>query len=94
MENKKPLRRFSKKELRNDFYPMFLKLVKNGFKTEAYLLMLSTWNFACFRYALKGFNLDKFIKTMERLEPLFKKLKREDFRMINFDKSIKLFNDV
>lgn len=86
MKNKKPLRRFSKKELRNDFYPMFLKLVKNGFKTEAYLLMLSTWNFACFRYALRRFNLDKFIKTMEKLEPLFKKLRKEDFERINFDK--------
>ncbi len=86
IKTKKSLLKFNKKELRNDLYPMFLKLIKNGFKTEAYLLMLSTWNFACFRYALRGFNLDKFIKTMERLEPLFKKLKKEEFKGINFDK--------
>jgi len=57
------IKKFSKKELRWDFYPMFLKLIKSGFKIEALLLMLSTWNFASFRYAVRSFNLDYFKKN-------------------------------
>lgn len=76
---------FSKKELRWDFYPMFFKLMKNGFKIEAFLLMLSTWNFACFRYAVRGFNLDNFVKTISRLQPFFKKFKDKNFKTIDFD---------
>jgi len=84
MSNKKLLK-FSKRELRWDFYPMFLRLKKNGFIIEACLLMLSTWNFACFRYAMKEFNLDHFIQTMEEVELLLKKVKTKSFKTINFD---------
>lgn len=82
----KKLVKFSEKELKNDFYPMFLNLMKRGFKIEAFLLMLSTWNFACFRYAVRGFNLDGFIKTIKRLNPSFKKFQKEDFKTINLEK--------
>jgi len=83
---KTKLLKFNKRELRWDFYPMFLNLMKKGLKTEAYLLMLSTWNFACFRYAVRGFNLDNFVLTLKRIESSFKKFKKLDFRTINFDK--------
>ncbi len=86
MTGKKPLHRFNKEQLRNDLYPMFLKLIKNGFEIEAYILILSTWNFACFRYALREFDLSNFIKTMETLEPSFRRLRKEDFKKIDFDK--------
>ena len=92
------IKKFSKKELRWDFYPMFFKLIKKGFKIEAFLLMLSTWNFACFRYAVRGFNLDNFVKTVFNLQPLFKKFKNKDFQTINLDeypKDIKkIFNEL
>ena len=78
------LQKFSKKELRWDFYPMFLNLMKKGLETEAYLLILSTWNFACFRYAVRGFNLDNFTSILKKIEPKFKKFKKLDFRTINF----------
>lgn len=86
MGNKKALRRFTKKELRWDFYPMFLDLMRKGLEIEAYLLMLSTWNFACFRYAVRSFNLDKFKLAFKKLEPHFKKFKKLDFQTIDFDK--------
>jgi hypothetical protein len=79
------LKRFTKRELRWDFYPMFLKLKKNGFTIEASLLMLSTWNFACFRYAVREFNLDHFIKIMKEVELLLKEVKTKSFNTINFD---------
>lgn len=92
------LLKFSKKELRWDFYPMFLNLMNKGFKIEAFLLMLSTWNFACFRYAVRGFNLDYFVKTIKKIEPLLKKFQNKNFQNINFDnysKEIKeIFNDL
>jgi len=80
------LKKFSKKELRRDFYPMFLDLIEKGFKIESLLLMLATWNFANFRYAIKGFNLYKFKKTIEDLTPLFNKFQKEDFKTIDFGK--------
>lgn len=76
---------FSQKELKGDFYPMFLKMMDKGLETEAMLFMLSTWNFARFRYALRSFDLPNFEKTLETLEPLFVKLKNEKFETINFD---------
>lgn len=82
----KKLVRFSKKELRWDFYPIFLKLMKRGLEIEAFLLILSTWNFARFRYAVRTFNLDKFIKAVKNSEPLFRKFYKCDFRTIDFDK--------
>jgi hypothetical protein len=82
----KKLERFNKKELRWDFYPMFLNLMKKGLETETYLFMLSTWNFACFRYALRGFNLDRFKLALKKLELNFKKFKKLDFQTIDFDK--------
>ena len=86
MEKRKKLLKFSERELRWDFYPMFFRLIKKGCKIEAFLLMLSTWNFACFRYAVRGFNIDRFIKAIKNIESMLKRLRREDFKTINFDK--------
>lgn len=83
---KTKLLKFSERELRWDFYPMFFGLMKKGCKVEASLLMLSTWNFACFRYAVRGFNLDRFTKVIKNVEFTLKRLQREDFRTIDFNK--------
>lgn len=76
----------SKKDLRWDFYPSFLKLMKNGFLVEACLLMLSTWNFARFRYVSNNFNLTQFKKTLESIKPLLVEMNKENFRTIDFNK--------
>jgi len=83
---KTKLQKFSEKELRWDFYPMFIKLQNKRFEIEALLFMLSTWNFASFRYAVRGFNLDEFIKTIKKVKFFLKPLKKETFKNINFDK--------
>jgi hypothetical protein len=88
MKHKKALtlNSYTTKELRWDFYPMFVNLMRKGLETEAYLLMLSTWNFACFRYAVRNFNLDKFKLVFKELEPNFKRFKKLDFQTIDLDK--------
>lgn len=80
------LKRFTDREIRWDFYSMFLNLMRKGFEIEAFILILSTWNFARFRYAVRSFNLDKFKDTIKKLSPIFKKFEKCDFKTINFDK--------
>lgn len=80
------LKKFSKKELRWDFYPMFLGLMEKGLEVEAFLLMLSIWNFAYFRYVARSFNLDRFKNAIDSLKLEFKKFQKLDFRTIDFDK--------
>ncbi len=83
---KEKLQTFTKKELRWDYYPMFLKLMDKGCEIEAYMFILSTWNFARFRYAMKEFDLDAFVAKVRKLSPLFVKMESEDFATINIDK--------
>lgn len=80
------LKIFTKAELNNDLYFSFLHMIKNSFQIEAFLLMMATWNFARFRYAVRTFNLVEFKKTIRQLEPFFKKFQKEDFKTIDLDK--------
>jgi len=82
----KKLLRFSGQELKNDFYPLFLNLIKKGCEIEACVLILSTWNSGCFRFVGMHFKLDKFKKNFKKLEYFSKKFKNLDFKTINFDK--------
>ena len=68
-----------------DFYGLSNNLIKNGFEIEGYLLFLSTWNFARFRYAMKSFNLENFIETVEKVKPYFETIENQSFYSINFD---------
>ena len=83
---KQKLQTFSKRDLRWDYYPMFLKLMDKGCEIEAYMFILSTWNFASFRYAMKEFDLDAFEEKVKRLAPLFNKMKDQA------DKGYKMYN--
>lgn len=80
------LKTFTKKDLRWDYYPMFLKLMDKGCEIEAYLFILATWNFACFRYAMKEFDLDVFVAKVNKLAPLFERMNSEDFASMDIDK--------
>lgn len=79
-------RKLVDEQLRTEVYPMCLKLMKKGLEMEAYIIILTTWNFASFRYAMKTFNLRKFKKTLAKIEPLYKKLENLDFKTIELDK--------
>lgn len=64
---------------------MFLRLIENGFEIEAYMFILSTWNFARFRYAMREFDLDSFENKIKNLTPLFQKMQAESFATMNMD---------
>ena len=78
--------KYDKMEKRGSFYKMAVNLLNNGFEMEAYFLILATWNFARFRYAVNDFDIENFKEKMKELNPYFGKLKTEDFRTIEFDK--------
>lgn len=82
----KAISQFDKVEGRQNFYDMAVGLFNSGFEIEAYFLILATWNFASFRYAVKGFDFDGFKKRIMGLNPHFGKLQNQEFRTINFDR--------
>jgi hypothetical protein len=82
----KATKEFDAIEKRGSFYNMAIGLINNNFEMEAYLLILATWNFARFRYAVTDFDINGFKEKIKELNPYFNRLKNEDFRTINFDK--------
>lgn len=66
-----------------------VNLFNKGLKIEAYLIILTTWNFANFRYAVKDFDLISFEKTLKALEKNFAPLDNIEFRRADFDSYIK-----
>jgi hypothetical protein len=60
--------------------------MRNGFKIEVFSVNIVYLNFARFRYAMCGFNSDKFKNTIKKLNPIFKKFEKCDSRIINFNK--------
>ena len=79
---------------RSQIYDMAMNLIKNDFELEAYLLILSTWNFAGFRYVLTSFDMNKFRRTISEINPIFEKLKNEKFEtavLINLKEMFLLF---
>lgn len=76
---------FEAEEERGSFYDMAVNLLDKGFTTEAYLLLLATWNFASFRYAVRDFDLIGFKKTTDTLEINFRRLDGQDIRTAELD---------
>ena len=81
---KKGIRKFPKNEHRSKFFEMAQNLFKKGFKLEACILILATWNFAGFRYKLKKFSVKRLQKTLNKVEKEFKKMERKEFKTIKF----------
>lgn len=79
------LKRFDESENKGRYYFMFLNMIEKGFKTEAFLFILSTWNFATFRYAMKNFDLNSFKEIVKNLKPYFERFNGQDIKDINFD---------
>ena len=46
--------------MRAQLYDKALGLIDAGFRIEAHLLILATWNFARFRYVTRTFRLDDY----------------------------------
>jgi len=79
-------KQFNELEKRGSLYDMAIRLIKNNFEIEAYLLILATWNFACFRYAVNDFDILGFQDTLYDLEPHFEVIKNEDIKTIDLDR--------
>lgn len=79
-------RKIIHEQLRTEIYPICLSLIKKGMEIEAYIIILSTWNFASFRYAMRTFDLRKFKRTLVKIEPLYKKLENLNFKTVEFNK--------
>ncbi|RMF05490.1 hypothetical protein D6764_04575, partial [Candidatus Woesearchaeota archaeon] len=85
-EFEQKVNRFKESEdSRRHIYDMAMNLIKRGLELEAYLLILSTWNFAGFRFVLTRFDMKKFKKTISEINPVFRKLEKEKFETANFD---------
>ncbi|MDK2908054.1 MAG: hypothetical protein PWQ87_512 [Candidatus Woesearchaeota archaeon] len=81
----KATKEFDNIEKRGSFYNMAIDLIEKDFEIEAYFLILATWNFARFRYAVNNFDINGFKEKIKELNPYFDKVKDKDFRTINFD---------
>jgi hypothetical protein len=79
-------KRFDEIEKRGSFYNMALTLFDNNFEMEAYFLILATWNFAVFRYAIKDFDIDGFKKKIRELNDHFEIIKNEKLKTIDLNK--------
>lgn len=77
--------RYKAEESRGSFYNIAVNLLNKGLKTEAYLLLLATWNFASFEYAVTKFDLVAFESTVKALEVNFQHLDGKDIRTAGFD---------
>lgn len=74
---------FDEKEKRTNFFKIASNLVKNGFEVEGYLLILTTWNFAKFRYVMKTFDIQNFIDVIKNLNVYYNKLADKDLMTID-----------
>jgi len=55
-------------EVRNKVYNWSLELLKEGKELQGIILMLSTWNFAYFRYHIKTFDLTNFERILRECD--------------------------
>lgn len=86
---------FKKMEgFRDKLYPIAYKLLDNNFEIAAYILILSTWNFARFQYKMRHFDLDNFKNLMVSLEDNIKNLDELNFENAEFDNIEKDINEV
>jgi hypothetical protein len=71
-------------DLREEIYGWSLNLIEKGFKLEGIFLLLSTWNFAYFRYHLIGFKLEEFKKILNSCDfEFFKEMRFETVDLSN-----------
>ena len=86
---KKTVRQFAKIEQRSGFWGRARNLLLASYETEAYVLLLATWNFAGFRYLVNDFNVSKFEAAVKKLNPVFDRLKTQTLQTADFgDKAL------
>ena len=76
-------------EVRNKVYNWSLELLKEGKELQGIILMLSTWNFAYFRYHIKTFDLTNFERILRECD--FEYFRDKRFEDTDFNDEIILF---
>jgi hypothetical protein len=71
--------------MRAQLYSRALNLIRAGFRLEAHLLILATWNFARFRYVTRDFDLRGYENTLADLDELLRPLDSYDFLATNLN---------
>jgi len=69
--------------MRAQLYYRALDLSRAGFRLEAHLLILATWNFARFRYVTRDFDLRGYQRTLASLDELLRPLDDCDLMAAN-----------
>ncbi len=83
---KRAVSQFSKLEKRSNFFALASNLIHNSFDVEGYILLLATWNFALFRYAVKQFDIEKFKNSLISLKVPFSRLESLKIESADLDK--------
>jgi len=78
---------FDKLEKRSNFFTLATNLIHNSFDVEGYILLLATWNFALFRYAMKQFDIEQFRKSLLSLKEPFSRLEHYKIESADLDRS-------
>ncbi len=71
--------------MRSTLYYRALNLIAAGFVIDAHILILATWNFARFRYAMTQFDLPAYEQTIERLTHDLAPIRDNDLMSVNLD---------
>lgn len=69
--------------MRGKLYYSALSLINANFVVEAHVLLLSTWNFARFRYVMPSFDLSKYEVLLRDLTHQLQPVLYEDFATVN-----------
>jgi hypothetical protein len=69
--------------MRGKIYYSALSLIKANFVVEAHLLLLSTWNFARFRYVIPSFDLFAYAALLRDLTHQLQPLLQAEFTTVN-----------
>jgi hypothetical protein len=77
----------AEESMRSALYYRALNLIAAGFVIDAHILILATWNFARFRYAMTQFDLLAYEQTVESLTHDLVPLRDDDLMSVNLDLS-------
>lgn len=77
---KESINKFGKSEPRAEFMKIAREMFEKNSKTEAALLLLSTWNYKTFKNIIRDFNYEKFEFVIKSLE-----VDLEEFSNVNFE---------
>ena len=80
--------------MRGKIYYSALNLIRAGFVIEAHILLLSTWNFAGFRYVVTTFDIAAYEALVQNITNQLQPLSNADFSTVNLDAHRQLIIDL